>query len=179
VVHESGIPVDDVAGRRRWLDRQIHDRPGPRWRRGPAPPADPAAVSRFRPRADPHRRHRTRPSRVLHRFDDLSSHAAAGVAAAVCVVVWMFVGAVEHFPHWWETVLYSTSAAFTLVMVFVIQHTQSRQQLATQRKLDELLRTQPSADDQLIASEDAPDEELKALADLNMVDRQRAVEQTK
>ena len=94
-------------------------------------------------------------------------------------MVWVVVGAIEHFPHWWETVLYSTSAGFTLVMVFVIQHTQSRQQLATQRKLDELLRTQPSADDQLIASEDAPDEELQALADLNMVDRQRAVEQTK
>ncbi len=94
-------------------------------------------------------------------------------------MAWVVVGAIEHFPHWWETVLYSTSAGFTLVMVFVIQHTQSRQQLATQRKLDELLRTQPSADDQLIASEDAPDEELHALADLNMVDRQRAVEQTK
>ena len=133
-------------------------------------------MERFRRGTDPHRRHRTRLSRVLHRLDDLSSHAAAGVLAAVFVVVWVVVGAFEHFPHWWETVLYSTSAAFTLVMVFVIQHTQSRLQLATQRKLDELLRTQPAANDQLIASEDAPDEELQALADLNLADRERAVE---
>ena len=113
---------------------------------------------------------------MLHRFDDLSSHAAAGVVAATFVALWLVVGAAAHFPHWWEAVLYSTSAAVTLVMVFVIQHTQSRQQLATQRKLDELLRTHPAADDKLIAAEDAPDEELQALSDLNMEDRQRAVE---
>ena len=89
------------------------------------------------------------------------------------MVVWVTVGAVAGFPHWWETVLYSTSASVTLVMVFAIQHTQSRQQRATQRKLDELLRTQPAADDHLIAAEDAPDEELQALADLNMADRER------
>ena len=75
-----------------------------------------------------------------------------------------------------ETVLYSTSASVTLVMVFAIQHTQSRQQLTTQRKLDELLRTQPAADDHLIGAEDAPDEELQALADLNMADRENATD---
>jgi len=59
-------------------------------------------------------------------------------------------------------------------MVFAIQHTQARQQSATQRKLDELLRAQPLADNRIIAVEEAPDAELEALADLNLADREQA-----
>jgi low affinity Fe/Cu permease len=167
----TGAP-DAVDERREWVDRQIQDRPASRWRRGHVTGDGAGMVLGV----DPHRRHRTRSSRTLHRFDDISSHAGAGLAAAAFVLVWLIVGLVWHFPVWWQTVLYSTSASVTLVMVFAIQHTQSRQQLATQRKLDELLRTQPAANEQLIAAEDAPDEELRALADLNMADRERAVE---
>jgi len=47
-------------------------------------------------------------------------------------------------------------------MVFVIQHRQSRQQVATQRKLDEILRALPPADNALIALEEASDDALAA-----------------
>ncbi len=53
-------------------------------------------------------------------------------------------------------------------------NTQARQQSATQRKLDELLRALPAADNRLIATEGAPDDELKALAELNDRDRDHA-----
>lgn len=66
------------------------------------------------------------------------------------------------------------SSSVTLVMVFAIQHTQTRQQSATQRKLDELLRALPAADRRLIAVEEAPDAELEALAELNLADRDQA-----
>ena len=164
---------DVVAHRRQWVDRQVRERPTVGWRRGQIRSSNDDSP-RWRPATDPHHRHRTRASRVLHRLGDVSSHAAAGLVAAAFVAVWVVVGAVYGFPHWWEEVLYATSASVTLVMVFAIQHTQSRQQRATQRKLDELLRAEPAADDHLIAAEDAPDEELQALADLNMADRERA-----
>jgi len=164
-----------VAHRRQWVDRQMRERPTVGWRRGQIRSSDDDA-SRWRLSTDPHRRHRTRASRVLHHLGDISAHSAAGLVAAAFIFVWVVVGAVYGFPHWWEEVLYATSASVTLVMVFAIQHTQSRQQQATQRKLDELLRTQPAADDHLIAAEDAPDEELQALADLNMADREHAGE---
>ena len=93
---------------------------------------------------------------------------------ACSVAAWCVVGLWTGFPHWWETVLYSTTASITVVMVFAIQHTQSREQLVTQRKLDELLRAQPGADDHLIAAEVACDEELDALAELNADDRRLA-----
>ena len=113
-------------------------------------------------------------SRTLHRVGELTAHAGAGLAAAVAVLAWLAVGLVTRFPDWWETVLYSTGASVTLIMVFAIQHTQTREQSATQRKLDELLRSQPGADDSLIAVEEAPDGELTARADLNLKDRRQA-----
>lgn len=91
--------------------------------------------------------------------------------AAAFVVGWTVLGIVERFPPWWETVLYSVTGSVTFVMVFVIQHTQQRQTAATQRKLDELLRSSSDADNSVIAVEEAPDEHLAALARLNLADR--------
>jgi low affinity Fe/Cu permease len=119
-------------------------------------------------------RHRSWSSRALHQLGDWSSRAAAGVVVAGVVLAWVVVGALTDFPRWWETVLYSTAASVTVVMVFAIQHTQRREQMVTQRKLDELLRALPEADDQLIAAEGATDDELDALAGLNHADRQLA-----
>ena len=57
--------------------------------------------------------------------------------------VWVLVSLADGFPGRWETVFQTLVAALTLTlaMVFVIQHTQARQQAATQRKLDEILPT--------------------------------------
>jgi len=97
-----------------------------------------------------------------------------GVFVTLLLCGWVVVGGLVAFPTWWQTVLYSTTASTTFVMVFVIQHTQSRQQSAMHRKLDELLRSANSADNQLIAVEEAAEQELEALADLNLADRDRA-----
>lgn len=76
---------------------------------------------------------------------------------------WAVVGIIAGFPSWWQITLYSTTSAVTVVMVFAIQHTQRREQLVTQRKLDELVRSQPGADDRIIAAETATDAELDHL----------------
>jgi low affinity Fe/Cu permease len=89
----------------------------------------------------------------------------AGVLAASLGGVWLLIGAASGFPDWWQVALYSATASTTFVMVFVIQHTQSRQVAALQRKLDELIRSSRQADNALIAVEHAPDEELQQLAD--------------
>ncbi|TFC30632.1 hypothetical protein E3O55_07710 [Cryobacterium sp. MDB1-18-2] len=114
-------------------------------------------------------------SRVLHNIGTVSEHAAAGLVAGSALVVWIAVGIAAGFPPWWENVLYIASSSVTVVMVFAIQHTQARQQAVTQRKLDELLRAQPTADDRLIALEGASDDELEALTDLSQENRKRAL----
>ena len=87
--------------------------------------------------------------------------------------VWFIFGVFVGFPDWWETLLYSFTSAVTLVMVFVIQHTQTDQTSAIQRKLDELIRTSDRADGDLISVEEAPDEDLQARADLDLQERRR------
>lgn len=117
--------------------------------------------------------HGPRRSRSLHRIGDAAANALAGVLAACLGGVWLIVGLANQFPDWWQVGLYSATALTTFVMVFVIQHTQSRQVAALQRKLDELIRSSRQADNALIAVEHAPDEELQQLADAS---RDRRIE---
>ena len=113
-------------------------------------------------------------SRVLHRVGEVVAHAGSGILAFVLVVAWAIVGVATRFPGWWQTALYSVTGAVTFVMVFVIQHTQQRQVAATQRKLDELIRSSTQADSTLIAVEEAPDDDLQDLARLHVAEREQA-----
>ena len=78
------------------------------------------------------------------------------------VGAWVGASIATGFPARWETIFQTLVAAVTLAMVFVVQHTQARHQRATQRKLDEILRALPNADNSLITLEHASDAELHA-----------------
>jgi low affinity Fe/Cu permease len=95
-------------------------------------------------------------SRVLYRIEHYSSRAGVAVAIVAALVVLVVVGAVEGFPKDWVTGFEVSVSAVTLVMVFVIQHTEGRDQAATQRKLDELLKATPGAEESLMMLEEAP-----------------------
>ena len=114
-------------------------------------------------------------SRVLHRAGAVLEEPGAGVTVAACIVAWTITGAATGFPQWWQIVLYSVGSTVTLIMVFVIQHTQARQISSMQRKLDELLRSS-SANNQLIAVEEAPDQLLQRLGESNLADRLHALQ---
>ena len=90
------------------------------------------------------------------------------------VIAFMTLLVVMRFSSTWESTFSMAASAVTLVMVFVIQHTQSRQQIATQLKLDELIRSAPRADDLLIHVESADDEELLAM-DQEGIDQHSAI----
>jgi low affinity Fe/Cu permease len=74
--------------------------------------------------------------------------------------VWVSSSAAFDFPTRLDSIFQTLVAALTLAMVFVIQHTQSREELVTQRKLDEILHALPHADNAMIAFEEASDDEL-------------------
>ena len=100
-------------------------------------------------------------SRALHALDWLASKSWVAVTVVTLDLVWVVFSARFEFPTRLEAVFQTLVAAVTLAMVFVIQHTQSRQQVVTQRKLDEILKALPDADDALIALEKAPDRALR------------------
>jgi len=109
-------------------------------------------------------------SKVLYRIDHYSSMPVVAVSGLVFLVTFLAIGVVLGFPGGWVVAFEVTVAALTLMMVFTIQHTQSREQAATQRKLDELLRAVPGAAASLMMLEEAPKETL-----LEVEDEQREV----
>ena len=102
-------------------------------------------------------------SRVFHAIDAVASRASASAVVLVAVVVSLMAIGVAGFSSEAQFVFTTFSTAITLVMVFVIQHTQSRQQLALQIKLDELLLALPQADDHFVHIEVGSDDELQEL----------------
>ena len=103
-------------------------------------------------------------SSTARRVDRAAARAGAGAAAGTAATIWLVLGFVDSFPRWWEICLYTTTSVVTLVMVFILRHGQSREMTALQLKLDELIRSQRSADNAFISLEHAPDDSLHTLA---------------
>jgi len=119
---------------------------------------------------------RSRVSRWLSRVDRYASRALASVLVIGAAGVWIAVSIATGFPDRWEIVFETVVAALTLVMVFVIQHTQARHQRATQRKLDEILLAMPGADNSLLTLEHASDEQLRDAGHQHRQVRQAALD---
>ncbi len=93
-----------------------------------------------RPRIVHRTEHLPATSRVLYRIEHFSTLPAVGLLVIGTVIGGILVGASLGFPSGWVAAFEVSVSAVTLAMVFAIQHTQGREQAATQRKLDELLR---------------------------------------
>ena len=108
--------------------------------------------------------HRGRPlgSRLLSALDRSTSRPLTALTVVAAAIAWVIVSFAVGFPGRWERIFQTLVAALTLAMLFVIQHTQARQQEATQRKLDEILQALPGADNSLLTLEHASDQELRA-----------------
>jgi low affinity Fe/Cu permease len=114
---------------------------------------------------DPQRRrisHRTSQlpvsSRVLYKIEHYTVLPAVALAATVAVISLVVAIAILDFPKNWVAAFELSVSSVTLIMVFAIQHTQGREQAATQRKLDELIRASPGANESLMMLEEAPRE---------------------
>ncbi len=122
---------------------------------------------------------RSRGSRLLWGVDRCTAAPLTAVSVLAAGIAWVAVTAAFGFPSQWDAIFQTLVAATTLVMVFVIQHTQARQQAATQRKLDEILRVLPGADNSMLALEHASDEELRAAHQEHQQIRQTALQELK
>jgi low affinity Fe/Cu permease len=101
---------------------------------------------------------------MLHALDSVTSMSWFALTVVSLDLLWVLFSLWLQFPSRLERIFQTMVAAFTLAMVFVIQHTQAREQEATQRKLDEILAALPDADNSVISLEHAPDQELQAAA---------------
>jgi low affinity Fe/Cu permease len=98
---------------------------------------------------------------VLYRVEHYSSLPGVALSIVAALVALVATGAALGFPTGWVAGFEVGTSAITLMMVFAIQHTQAREQAATQRKLDEILKALPGAADHLIMLEEAPREVMQ------------------
>ena len=85
------------------------------------------------------------------------------VVALAIIVIWAISGPLFGFSNTWQLAINTGTTIVTFLMVFLIQNTQNRDGIATQLKLDEIVRSIAQADDDLIDAEDATEKELAEL----------------
>ena len=87
---------------------------------------------------------------------------ATFTAAVLLVVIWLVTGPLFHYSDTWQLIINTSTTIITFWMVFVIQHTQTRDTDAMQIKLDEIIRATQGAHNALMGLEDADEGELEA-----------------
>jgi low affinity Fe/Cu permease len=80
--------------------------------------------------------------------------------SVVVIIAWLLSGPIYHYSDTWQLVINTGTTIVTFLMVFLIQNTQNRDARSTHLKLDELIRANAHARNQLIELEDLSDEEL-------------------
>jgi low affinity Fe/Cu permease len=83
--------------------------------------------------------------------------------AALLVIAWAVTGPMFHYSDDWQLVANTATNLITFIMVFLIQNTQNRDARAINLKLDELIRANASAGDDMIDIENLSDLELDEL----------------
>jgi low affinity Fe/Cu permease len=114
--------------------------------------------------------------RLLSTVDRWASRPLTALIVISADMAWVLLSVALGFPGLEERIFQSLVAALTLAMVFVIQHTQAREQVATQRKLDEILQALPGADNSLLTLERASEDELRAASDSHREIRRAALD---
>ena len=85
------------------------------------------------------------------------------IAAIVIIVVWAVSGPAFQYSDTWQLIINTGTTIITFLMVFLIQNTQNRDTTAIQLKLDELIRANENARDQMLRLEDLTENQIKRL----------------
>lgn len=89
------------------------------------------------------------------------------ILACAVIILWAIMGPYFSYSDTWQLVINTSTTIITFLMVFLLQNTQNRDNLALQIKIDELIRVDRKARNLLIDLDHATDEELaRLLADL-------------
>lgn len=99
-------------------------------------------------------------SRWAQAVSQFTGHWLAFAGAVAIVLLWACTGPLFGFSDGWQLVINTGTTIVTFLMVFLIQHTQNRDTLAIQLKLDELIRASEHASNYMRRLEDLDEDTL-------------------
>lgn len=97
------------------------------------------------------------------RVSELSGSAFASISALLLILVWLVTGPYFNFSDTWQLVINTLTSVVTFLIVFIIQHTQNRDTISIQLKLDELIRANQKAHNYMMDLEQFNDTQIKQL----------------
>jgi low affinity Fe/Cu permease len=101
--------------------------------------------------------------KFAHAVSEKVGSVGAFMIAVTVVLAWVVTGPIFGFSDTWQLVINTATTIVTFLMVFLIQNTQNRDNLALQAKLDELIVATGGADNKLVLAEELTDEEFHHL----------------
>ena len=102
-------------------------------------------------------------SRIATRVEEASGSIWTFLAAVLIIITWLVSGPIFGFSDTWQLVINTGTTIVTFLMVFLIQHAQTRDIRAVHLKLDELVRAVGGASNKLIDVEEKSDRQLREL----------------
>ena len=102
-------------------------------------------------------------TRFALRVAVLSGRPMVFLTAISIVVAWAVTGPLFNYSDTWQLVINTATTIITFLMAFLIHHTQTRDTLAIQIKLSELILAMRGAENRLARVEDLSDEEMELL----------------
>ena len=100
---------------------------------------------------------------LAERISNIVGTSVSFIVAMILVLVWVVTGPLFRFSDTWQLVINTGTTIVTFLMVFLIQNTQTRDALATQLKLDELLHGVQGARTEMINLDMLSDSDLARL----------------
>src|SRR5579864_2897919 len=101
--------------------------------------------------------------RFAHTTAEIVGQSLTFIVAVGLLLVWGLTGPFFHFSDTWQLVINTGTTIITFLMVFLIQNTQNRDAHAIHLKLDELIRANKHARNNLLALESMSDADLMRL----------------
>ena len=94
---------------------------------------------------------------------EATGRPAAFIIATLIIIVWAVTGPLFNYSETWQLIINTGTTIITFLMVFIIQHSQNKDTMALQLKLNELIASHDKASNRLIDIEDLTEAELQQL----------------
>jgi low affinity Fe/Cu permease len=106
-------------------------------------------------------------SAAFEKFSNVVTRATgssyAFLIALLVIIIWGVSGPIFKFSDTWQLVINTGTTIITFLMVFIIQHSQNKDTMAIQLKLNELIASNASCSNRLIDIEDLTEDELQTI----------------